>query len=68
MSRFGWFIAGLGLGAIAAHQAKENPKVKAAAEELLTAAKDFGVAVTDGYKEREAELKTPKTKPGSKKK
>ncbi len=67
MSRFGWFIAGLGLGAIAAIQAKDNPQVKAAADELLSAAKDFGNAVTEGYKEREAELKTPKAKPGSKK-
>lgn len=68
MSRFGWFVAGLGIGAIAAIQAKDNPQVKAAADELLSAAKDFGSAVTEGYKEREAELNAPKTKPGSKKK
>ena len=40
MSRFGWFVAGLGLGAFAAIQAKDNPQVRAAAHELLGAAKD----------------------------
>lgn len=67
MSRFGWFLAGLGVGAVAAIQAKDNPQVKAAADELMTAAKDFGNAVADGYKEREAELKKPKPKPSTKK-
>ena len=62
MSRFGWFIAGLGLGAFVAVQAKENPQVKQAADELMTAAKDFGNAVAEGYKEREAELSKPKPK------
>jgi hypothetical protein len=62
MSRFGWFIAGLGLGAFAAVQAKENPQVKQAADELMTAAKDFVNAVAEGYKEREAELSKPKPK------
>jgi hypothetical protein len=55
MSRFGWFVVGLGLGAFAAIQAKDNPKVKAAADELI------------GYKEREAELSKPKARPSSKK-
>jgi hypothetical protein len=67
MSRFGWFVVGLGLGAFAAVQAKDNPQVKAAADELLGAAKDFGNAVTDGYKEREAELSKVKSKPTAKK-
>jgi hypothetical protein len=67
MSRFGWFIAGLGLGAFAAIQTKDNPQVKAAAEELIGAAKDFGNAVTEGYKEREAELSNTKPKPSPKK-
>ncbi len=67
MSRFGWFVVGLGLGAFAAVQAKENPQVKAAADELIGAAKEFGNAVAEGYKEREAELYKPKAKPSSKK-
>jgi len=62
MSRFGWFVAGLGLGAFAAIQAKDNPQVKQAADELMNAAKDFGNAVAEGYKEREAELSKPKPK------
>lgn len=67
MSRFSWFVVGLGLGAFAAVQAKENPQVKAAAEELIGAAKEFGNAVADGYKEREAELNKPKSRPSTKK-
>jgi hypothetical protein len=67
MSRFGWFVVGLGLGAFAAVQAKDNPQVKAAADELIGAAKDFGNAVADGYKEREAELNKTKSKPSTKK-
>jgi hypothetical protein len=67
MSRFGWFVVGLGLGAFAAVQAKDNPQVKAAADELIGAAKDFGNAVADGYKEREAELNNSKSRPSTKK-
>lgn len=67
MSRFGWFVAGLGLGAFAAIQAKDNPQVKAVADEVIGAAKDFGSAVTEGYKEREAELLRAKSKPSPKK-
>ncbi len=67
MSRFGWFVAGLGLGAFAAIQAKDNPQVKAAADELIGAAKDFGNAVSEGYREREAELSKTKSKPTPKK-
>ena len=62
MSRFGWFVVGLGLGAFAAVQAKDNPEVKKAADELMGAARDFGNAVSEGYKEREAELSKPKPK------
>jgi hypothetical protein len=62
MSRFGWFVVGLGLGAFAAVQAKDNPQVKKAADELMGAAKEFGNAVAEGYKEREAELSKPKPK------
>lgn len=67
MSRFRWFVVGLGLGAFAAIQAKDNPQVKAAADELIGAAKDFGNAVSEGYKEREAELSKTKSKPTPKK-
>ena len=59
MGKFGWFIAGLGLGAIALKQMRDNPKAQQAVDELYAAAKDFGSAVLDGYSEREAELTKP---------
>jgi hypothetical protein len=63
MSKLSWFIAGVSLGAVAAIQLRENPKAQAALEEAISAAKDFGNAVVEGYQEREAELSTPKPKP-----
>lgn len=62
MSKFGWFIAGIGLGAVALAQFRDNPKAKEAVEELVAAAKEFSTAVADGYQEREEELKAPPKK------
>ena len=59
MSKFGWFVAGIGLGVLAVIQLRDNPKAQAALDEAITAAKDFGNAVAAGYVEREAELATP---------
>ena len=41
MSRLGWFAAGLGLGALAVIQLRDNPKAQAALDEAISAAKDF---------------------------
>lgn len=60
MSKLGWFLAGIGVGALALRELRENPKAQEAVDELYAAAKDFGAAVTAGYKEREAELNKPK--------
>jgi hypothetical protein len=62
MSKFGWFIAGIGLGALGLAQLRDNPKAKEAVDELLAAAKEFSTAVADGYQEREEELKAPPKK------
>ena len=67
MSKFGWFVAGIGLGALAVIQLRDNPKAQAALDEAIEAAKDFGSAVAAGYQEREAELATPAPKPVAKK-
>ena len=56
MSKFGWLAVGIGLGALAVVQLRDNPKAQDALDEAVTAAKDFGNSVAEGYKEREAEL------------
>jgi hypothetical protein len=68
MSRLSWFLAGIGLGAFAVVQLRDNPKAQQAVDELYEAAKDFGSAVADGYREREGELSKPaKRTPNTKK-
>ncbi len=66
MSRLGWFAAGLGLGALAVIQLRDNPKAQVALDEAIAAAKDFSQAVAAGYQEREAELTKPVAKPAAK--
>jgi hypothetical protein len=65
MSRLGWFAAGLGLGALAVIQLRDNPKAQVALDEAIAAAKDFSQAVAAGYQEREAELTKPVAKPAA---
>jgi hypothetical protein len=62
MSKLGWFAAGLGLGALAVVQLRDNPKAQLALDEAIAAAKDFSQAVAAGYQEREAELTKPVVK------
>lgn len=66
MSKLGWFAAGLGLGALAVIQLRDNPKAQVALDEAIAAAKDFSQAVAAGYQEREAELTKPATKASGK--
>jgi len=66
MSKLGWFAAGLGLGALAVIQLRDNPKAQAALDEAISAAKDFSQAVAAGYQEREAELSAPAPKVAAK--
>ncbi len=61
MSKLGWFIAGISIGAVAVIQLRDNPKAQAALDDAIEAAKEFGNAVAEGYHEREAELQKPKT-------
>ena len=61
MSKLGWFIAGVGMGALALQQLRDNPKAQGAVDEIRIAAKDFSDSIAAGYKEREAELKKSAT-------
>ena len=57
MSKLGWFIAGIGMGALALQQLRDNPKAQGAVDEIRIAANDFSDSIAAGYQEREAELK-----------
>lgn len=56
MKKLVWFIAGISLGVLAAQQLRENPKAQELANDVARRAKEFGAAVSDGYREREAEI------------
>jgi hypothetical protein len=61
MKKFFWFITGISLGVIAAKQVKENPKAAEFADDISRRAKEFGAAVSEGFREREAELNSAKS-------
>jgi hypothetical protein len=57
MSKFGWFLAGIGLGALALQQLRDNPEAQRLASDGKRAAKEFGEAVAEGFREREQEIR-----------
>jgi|AACY02.3.fsa_nt_gi hypothetical protein len=57
MSKFGWFLAGIGLGALALQQLRDNPQAQQMAEDGKKAAREFGEAVAEGFREREQEIR-----------
>ena len=50
-------IIGIGVGFVAAHQVAKTPQGKQFFDDVDTKAREFGDAVIDGYKQREAELR-----------
>jgi hypothetical protein len=62
VATFFWFVTGIAAGLAVAKQLAENPKAAAAVDEAAARAKEFGVAVTEGFREREAELSKPAAK------
>ncbi|WP_207456738.1 hypothetical protein [Desertivibrio insolitus] len=52
---------GVGIGFAAAHQFNKTPQGAQFFEDVRTRAQEFGDAVVDGYKAREAELKASAT-------
>ena len=56
MNKLIWFIAGVSIGVLTAQQLRENPKAKELASDVTRRAKEFGAAVSDGFREREAEI------------
>jgi hypothetical protein len=62
MKKIFWFVTGIAAGLAVAKQLAENPKAAAAVDEAAARAKEFGAAVTEGFREREAELAKPAVK------
>lgn len=50
-------VVGIAVGFVAAHQLSKTPQGRQFFDDVNTKAKDFGAAVVDGYKAREAELR-----------
>ena len=68
MKRGFWLISGIAIGLVAARRLAENPKAQAVVDDAARRAKEFGTAVSEGFKEREAEISTtPKRAPAARK-
>ncbi|MEY4390800.1 MAG: hypothetical protein RLZZ400_543 [Actinomycetota bacterium] len=71
MRKLFWLTSGIALGLVIAKQIEQNPAAKAIANDVEKAAREFGAAVSEGFKEREAEIEKSsapkKTAPAAKK-
>jgi len=52
-----WLIAGIAIGFVAAHQVSRTPQGQQFFDDVDAKAREFGAAVVEGYKQREAELR-----------
>lgn len=57
MKKILWLVVGIGAGFVAAHQINKTPQGRKFFEDVDSKAREFGGAVVDGYKAREAELR-----------
>lgn len=57
MKKIVWLIVGISVGFVAAHQLNKTPEGRRFFEDVDAKAREFGGAVVDGYKAREAELR-----------
>jgi hypothetical protein len=51
-------VTGVGIGFLAAHQVAKTPQGKEFFDGVESKARQFGDALVDGYKQREAELRS----------
>lgn len=58
MKSFLWLLAGVAIGFAVAHQVNETAKGREFFDSIDRKARDFGEAVSDGYRQREAELRS----------
>ena len=61
MKRGFWLISGIAIGLVAARRLAENPKAQAVVDDAARRAKEFGTAVSEGFKA------TPKRAPAARK-
>lgn len=66
MRKLFWLVSGISLGLVLAKQIEQNPAAKAIANDVERAAREFGNAVVEGFREREEELSPKKPAPASK--
>lgn len=57
MKNFIWFVVGLTTGLLIAREAGKTRQGKQFFADLDTKAREFGEAISDGYRKREAELR-----------
>lgn len=57
MKKLLWLVVGVGVGLAAAHQVNKTDGGRKFFEDVDAKAREFGGAVVDGYKAREAELR-----------
>jgi prefoldin subunit 5 len=58
MKNIVWLIVGVGIGFYAAHRVNQTPQGRAFFEDVDSKAREFSEAVVEGYKAREAELRS----------
>ena len=58
MKSFLWLVVGVALGFAVAHKINETSQGKQFFGDIDKKARDFGTAVSDGYRKREAELRS----------
>lgn len=62
MKKIFWFVTGIAAGLAVAKQLAENPKAAAVVNDAAARAKEFGAALSEGFREREVELSKPAPK------
>ncbi|MCX7521707.1 hypothetical protein OSC27_05365 [Microbacterium sp. STN6] len=57
MKSFLWLVVGVAVGFVVAHKVNQTPRGRALFSDIDRKAREFGAAVSDGYRQREAELR-----------
>lgn len=66
MKKIFWFATGIAAGLAVAKRIAEDPKAQAVVDDATKRARDFGAAISEGFKEREAQLSKPAVKSAAK--